>query len=185
MARCADCGFLSVRSTSTHDLHEVRANWRETGGVPREYISEPRCFVRAIRLEDERPSPETGEQSGFVEIIGRERNCPKFFPWMQGYNPRDHLDMLHEKTLRELEAKQRERDQQWQAEQRQKDKEWQEEQRRQDAEHQRQQKEEERRWQEAQKRRDRIWQAFYLFVGAALGVAVPAFANFLKRLFGE
>lgn len=153
MVKCCECGFLSVRRKGDNVLCEAHDYWRESGQVSPKHMYEiaPVCFVMALPIAHEMAGVGKDEErpKRFVEIINKERDCAKFFPWVQGYSPKEHRDMLHEKMMIELQQAQRERERAWQDEQKAKD----------------------REWQAKQKIRDRFWSVLILILGAAIGWA--------------
>jgi hypothetical protein len=92
-------------------------------------------------------------------VLQKERNCGSFTPWIQGFTPKEHKEMLDAKEMRE-----------WQAEQREKDRAWQEEQRKFD-----------REWQESQKKADRRWHAKMVVLAAVLGAIVSVAGYILGK----
>ena len=119
--QCADCGFLALRNTRTDGLAEARFRYRETGEVPLSetpieirtptpdgddeedaytspYQIPPVCFVGAHNLSGTRrstanvsKSPMTRDEA--LAIVQEGRACTKFIRWVQGYSPREHLEM--------------------------------------------------------------------------------------------
>jgi hypothetical protein len=78
----------------------------------------------AFRLEDE-VTNEGKVREQFVRIISRGRGCHKFYAWRQGFNPKEHQEMVNSEMLLKLQEEQRPRDREWQAEQRREKREWQ------------------------------------------------------------
>lgn len=179
MAKCIMCGFLSLRNAQTDRLEEIPGNRRSAGSFALATYGGIHCSEKVFCLELEmRQAGGTGREQ-YQEIVNKERDCPRFTEWIEGYSPRDHRDMYNEKMLLEIQETQREKERVWQDEQKRKereyheeqrhrDREWQEEQRRQDQERQRQQREDDRAWQLNQKMSDRRWQFGFLFAGAVL-----------------
>jgi hypothetical protein len=141
--RCADCGFLAVRNSSSKTLHEAESYARETGHLLQYYEKGPVCFVGAFRLDDEMHGMDSAE---FLRVISKERDCPRFYPWVQGFTPKEHQAMLRDETLLKWQEERREADRRWQQEQRDKD----------------------QQRQEQQRRRDRVWQIINIFLAASL-----------------
>jgi len=128
--RCADCGFFAVRRRAQNVFDEASIHVRKTcqlgdlmtatdgSGelvIPMNIAGDCRaeCFVmvedfdgldgEALRAEIEKP-----------------RECQRFFPWRQGYSPKEHRQLQYDLTLLEMgerrdrfEAEQRERDRRW------------------------------------------------------------------------
>jgi hypothetical protein len=91
MVKCCDCGFLCVRNRETQELVEVPEYWRQTGQVPRKQLDAiPCCFVKAVPLHREMLPVAKEEEwaQNFLTITSKERDCPKFTPWQEGYTPK-------------------------------------------------------------------------------------------------
>lgn len=116
MSRCADCGFFSFRRKGEPELHEVNAIQRERGTLPvlhsgnHAYPSDPVCFMSVADLRAEREAV-LGKRSELIEVpaavcdvIQRERDCPSFVRWMQGFSPKEHKKMILEVEQRKADA---------------------------------------------------------------------------------
>ena len=66
----------------------------------------PRCFRRTYPLQGEISFVYDGER-GLIEAvqatIHKERQCPSFKKWEQGYSPKDHQDMINDTDVRTRE----------------------------------------------------------------------------------
>ncbi len=124
--KCACCGFLSIRNLSAKTLEEVDLDKRQTGNFPGRagtpfgqgvltYDLTPTCFVLAFNLKQEcrEGMPEEGMIPGegkILQVIHKERVCPGFTPWEQGYSPKEHKDKLDENQRQKKEEEQRKAD---------------------------------------------------------------------------
>ena len=118
--KCRDCGYLSfidVESIGGRGLNTYFLQYRPSKEVPLR-IREPelemmhyfpiRCYVQKANLDDElktydlpkggtgrfdNPTPGRSELEyvgKFEDIIGRDRECDGFTPYMQGLSPDEH-----------------------------------------------------------------------------------------------
>ena len=128
--RCVDCGYLAVRDKETRRLHEAERD--ETGNVAFPKVRSiasggilltkydlPICFTRNSNLLSEygaRPSDADAYniwQANTQEVLIRERDCSHFTDWLQGFTPKEHLDMNDRKTMLEMEERRRRNDRKW------------------------------------------------------------------------
>jgi hypothetical protein len=174
MVRCADCGFLCVRSND-NELVEVpdfiRQDWESDGlRFWQRHHNTPICFARVMPVNERQ---ETGSKA-FVQRVCKGRECPKFAPWQQGSTPKEHQEMLSIESQRAWEQERRERDRAWQEEQRKED----QQRRRQDLEWQsRQEKSAEDRWQ-----KEHRFQRKQLLIVGIVGTVVLAIAQIVAAL---
>jgi hypothetical protein len=106
MVRCIECGFLSVRN-SAGDFVEVpdfvRRDWDT-----RQYAFWDKhrqiaiCFACALP-EEERRVVQAGTKDA-QKVIERDRECASFMEWQQGFTPKEHREMFHEKMLMEMRS---------------------------------------------------------------------------------
>ena len=93
--------------------------------------SGPLCFVHSHDLRAEiivqMEQPDPGRS---LAVISNPRECASFSSWVQGFSPKERLEMIHAEQLQTFQAEQRERERTWQEEQRQRERKWQEEQNR-------------------------------------------------------
>ncbi len=169
--RCADCGFLAVRDSKTGELREADELVREQPPpqTPREPCTNcPLCGARAADLRKE----SAGGKDWYViyGVLIKARNCPAFTPWIRGFSPKEHRQMLDSRDLRAWQDEQRERDRRWHEEQKESERRWQEA-----------QKESDRKWQEAQTKSNRRWQLIVAVVGVLLGAVVGAVATYALK----
>jgi hypothetical protein len=64
----------------------------------------PTCFIRKADLANEvmtdpELTPIISLQNGIRQVIQRERTCNGFTPWMQGFHPKEHREMLLNKEM--------------------------------------------------------------------------------------
>ena len=132
-------------------IQEVSDISRTTGNKPSSNYREFVCTVFAANLKSE-SSTVTGHPNGELVVIQKLRECPKYYPWKKGFDPKEHQQMLLTeeslKAQREATRDQRESDRRWQEEQRKSD----------------------RDWQLAQKASDRKWHWVGLAIAAGLGL---------------
>lgn len=124
MAKCAECGFLTLREKDTGKLREVDADYRVLGRVPpisgyEELHNYPICFAMAWELM---PEVEEAAQKQFEDhsddwgkyvlvVITRERECSAkcgilgFTKYQQGFTPKEHKEMLDRQWMIEREDK--------------------------------------------------------------------------------
>jgi hypothetical protein len=170
MVRCADCGFLGLRHSSTREVREADPYSRESGKVPSGYSESPVCCIQAAALDREMGSMTDAE---FARVVNRDRDCPKHFPWWQGFSPKEHVRMHYDQMLRDEAAKREREMREWQAEQRQKDQEREDRRRSDDLE-----------WQRRNKRSDRWWAMALIVLAAIIGLAFEPFKTWLNNLSG-
>ena len=107
---CINCGFLSQARVALNvtDFVEVPANMRASGNFGNDCIH---CFVREANLHQDALSlgtPAVGagryRDECVRQVIEKRRNCPRWYPWSEGYGPKEHSD---EQKARELEKDRR------------------------------------------------------------------------------
>jgi hypothetical protein len=137
--RCDKCGFLAVRDSAARKLVEVddvgRSRWEfpaseikmGTGNVVIEvpaYDEVPICSVGAMDITAEAgnsPAP-----SAILTVIQKDRpDCEGFFSWHPEFSPKEHQTMWIAEQLQKEQARQRERDQQFQEKQAAANRSWQ------------------------------------------------------------
>src|SRR6266404_7521708 len=107
MPRCANCGFLATRDKETRVLEETEKRTRDTGRVPSDDRHEeiPVCFAQVISIQEEA----RGKSDQILPVLQKERECNNFAPWIQGFTPKEHKEMLDAKEMREWQAGQAEK----------------------------------------------------------------------------
>jgi hypothetical protein len=117
MVCCSECGFLTLRNRLNYELVEADDDFRESGQAVHECSPSPLCFAM---VPDPRKEAGSSPDSRVVlNVITKSRDCPKFTPWQQGFSPKEHAEMLHEKAMEELRETREEKDRQWRAAQEQ------------------------------------------------------------------
>lgn len=133
MAKCSECGFLTLRNKYSNELVEVDEDFRATGRVPtnllyQDYYNYPICFTTAQNLISEVEQTRrqrgtdglTDQESIFLETITRDRNCETngnvygFVPYLCGYVPKELREMLDREFMLKMEEERRERDRKYQ-----------------------------------------------------------------------
>lgn len=129
MAKCSECGFLTLRDRNSLQLVEVIDDYRESGRATKvEYHNYPICFVMAYDLmpEVEREAhvqfqEGKGEWSGYVlRIITRDRDCDKlgkFVKYQQGFTPKEHREMMDRQFMLDWQSRRDDADKKWRARQ--------------------------------------------------------------------
>lgn len=116
--KCIDCGNVCLRNVATRELVEVESDIRQTGDIPpTTYINVLICFVRAFQLHDELQQEQGVFKNKFLNVINKNRKCPKFIAWQQGFTPKEHQEMIYTEEMRKQDAAERERVRAFQSEQ--------------------------------------------------------------------
>lgn len=135
MVKCKDCGFLSLVRRENGELASANASYCTEGfqAYQRdEVFPVPNCYVREHAIHLEPLEAEgiyvklVGEMPGLISLenkegadvtdlvilknIGRERQCEKFTNWLQGFSPKEHMEMLDKQFIMEREDR-RDKDQ--------------------------------------------------------------------------
>jgi len=93
---CINCGFLCERTLGTHflDCREVIVDDRVRGSFGQALGGTKRtiwCFARAANLRAEFEAfGDTPPEERMEAILERGRGCPRFFPYLEGFDPREH-----------------------------------------------------------------------------------------------
>jgi hypothetical protein len=134
----------------SRELRGADEEARNSGKQPSDvsYADFPVCFARAAQLNQEMRG---AGAEGFLAVVNRERNCPKFIEWEPDCSPKEHAEMRREQQMRE-----------WQEARMKEDREWR------DAREMK------------QKKGDRIWGLFTLVLGIVLGVILPPLLAWFK-----
>ena len=116
MVKCFDCGFLCAYRGSERAFVEASMDVRTRGqglddpGVAavepspgRGQETFPHCFVRAASLPTEIPQTPGGTVR---HVICKERDCPSFTPWRQGFSPKEHREMIDRKEIQDWKERQ-------------------------------------------------------------------------------
>jgi hypothetical protein len=131
MAKCADCGFLAVRTKETRNLEEIELESRQSGILRVErYVYIPVCFAMVANFDEEynnlKQLPEYAEKQdaygGVIwptykdlvkETLNVERDCQSFTKWHQGFTPREHQEMIDRQFEKEMENNRRKSERKW------------------------------------------------------------------------
>lgn len=136
MVKCTNCGFLTLRLRRTRELVEAESEFRRLGRFPpdplaRQYVlydDQILCFARALDMvqavrsaRDGTPPNETPPQGwsapfGTLKTLGvitEERQCSSFTPWIQGFTPKEHQEMLDRKMMLDWQADREREDREW------------------------------------------------------------------------
>lgn len=98
-------------STSCMELDDfTRGTGHATDLINRKGHYVPLCLVLAHDLASEflPQDPYTQMHKIFLKVLMDERECGSFTPWLPGFTPKEHVQMVHDKALRE-EIEQRRR----------------------------------------------------------------------------
>lgn len=123
MCKCADCGYLAVRSKVDYSLSEAASDFRERAriaigtddrGMNQHPLHEkiPLCFAiqpylgNATKNIKDRDNPFEEVKT----IIKSNNDCKGFTDWQQGFTPKEHREMLDRQELRNWQEKQRKND---------------------------------------------------------------------------
>jgi len=140
MAKCAECGFLSLRNIETRALDEAEETFRKDGktvGVERSYPAEigmarfrieeavtryvheklPLCFQGSYDLRVLISQLMDDEECDIYECIKtithKDRECDLFTSWQQGSTPKEHREMIDRQKFMEWQERQRKDDRRW------------------------------------------------------------------------
>ncbi len=115
--QCAECGFLAVRHTKTHELVEPDKGYRLCGLIPHKiWEIHPICFVGAFNLGIEEFFAIKGGESelnSVIEVTNKGRKCESFTEWQLGSTPKEHKEMLDRREWVKWQEKQRREDKRW------------------------------------------------------------------------
>lgn len=186
---CAKCGYLSLRDVSNRELVEAERDYREKLQLPplgpgkgREDV--PLCFLAAFDFRAAIKDLETREREATlrVAVLSEHREpCQSFFPWRQGFTPKEHAEMNLLERQRAAEQSRREQEHQWQQERDRADRTW--------REAQAQQARDWRAEDEAQEREDRKherrWKWIELIVMGGIVTLVSVVAQIVTALISR
>ena len=110
MVQCSKCGFLSVWLRLQRRFEEALGQFRESGYPEAiqndEGYFHAKCFIRKHDLVGELESNSQSAVarvisygSAVVEVINAERKCDGYINWMQGFNPKEHQEMLDRQIM--------------------------------------------------------------------------------------
>jgi hypothetical protein len=131
VVRCADCGFLACRDVHTRQLEETEQEIRDEGGSVIAWntgktvakFEPPICFMRST---DYKVIPfQLHVDNNVVKAeIQRERSCEHFTPWIQGFTPKEHREMIDREAWRTWREDREEADRVWQQKRDERDWKW-------------------------------------------------------------
>lgn len=109
MAKCSECGFLAIWNKNERSFSEAYQEFRKA--APYEDLLMfnavvPSCFVRRLNLEAETWENDSISQLPTLElkikaILDEPRSCDGFTPWLQGFHPKEHKQMLLNEAMLE------------------------------------------------------------------------------------
>ena len=110
--KCKDCGFMALRGWADRQLKEAGLHFRESGEEERVegeplYDGLPVCFAQKARLDKEILGLGGGNFyiHHLMRVIGRHRICDGFTEWLQGFTPKEHMELLDRKQWRLWQTK--------------------------------------------------------------------------------
>src|SRR4029434_9695060 len=84
----------------------------------------PTCFVRAANLHHEMQTlrgdkewKDSLPENIAFRVIAMHRDCDEFTPWMQGFTPKEHVEMQQEQARLHWQKRREEADRRWREEQ--------------------------------------------------------------------
>ena len=126
MVKCADCGYLSVRSRVDHSLGDATIDFRERGAVPNRtddrgmnpnplHEKIPLCFAGQTYLGDaiKNVNTKSNLNDEVKTIINKEIDCKEFTKWRQGFTPKEHREMIDREGMQKREEERRRNDRKW------------------------------------------------------------------------
>lgn len=100
MAKCSECGFLAVWHFKNYKFLEASNYFRSNGALENEArtlsIYETRCFCSKADLAHEVTQDQHylfAYPEAVKNIISKERKCGGETPWLQGFHPKEHVEM--------------------------------------------------------------------------------------------
>lgn len=123
--RCIDCGYLAVRDKESRQLEEAERN--ETGNIafpdvrrwgggmaPKNDL--PICFARNCNLQSEYGAklPEKDAWEAKIrQVLIERRLCSDFTPWIQGFTPKEHREMIDRQWMQKHLEEREDADRKW------------------------------------------------------------------------
>ena len=124
MVKCSECGLLGFRNRQTLEIDEAVERIRHAGDFPSSgsytvHDRVPICLLGIFPLRAEIRAEFLGQGKNSVDadrasrdpggtevlaVIGRERPCDDSTEWKEGFAPKEHLEMIDRKWMKE-EAK--------------------------------------------------------------------------------
>lgn len=117
VVKCSECGYLAVRDREGNVI-EVVGRVRETGGFGGDKgHADFFCIQRSDAFS---LLPPRGDGHERATCIRQERDCLVYCRWMEGYSPKEHVEIMLHKVLldhqAELDRKRDERERNWRKE---------------------------------------------------------------------
>jgi hypothetical protein len=108
MAQCSKCGFLAVWMLKEYKFREASKYFRDNGkpeNVTEVYSEyQPQCFVQKFDLAKE--AKDGQEYRTVVKgVIKKDRTCNVTTPWIQGFSPKEHKEMLLTESMLETQRR--------------------------------------------------------------------------------
>jgi|GEM_PF-5632631 len=106
MAKCSECGFLAVWDVRKYEFIETSEHCR-SHGFPERYTQhlqayEVKCLIQKHDLGKEVRAGDyvVGLKDTVRKVITTLRTCNGFTPWIQGFHPKEHQEMIDRKSER-------------------------------------------------------------------------------------
>ena len=101
MVKCADCGFLAVRTSPNVSevpyLAEMLASHRSEARIAwpsLTYSPRPLCFMRVPWFHEQMEEVPNDPYPDLSPVIHVEQSCREFTEWLQGFTPKEHQESL-------------------------------------------------------------------------------------------
>ncbi len=179
MVKCADCGLLCVRRLDSRALEEVDSEVRRTWKLPSQpntsykmHDDLPLCFdrVEEFQLELALVKDSGTTCDGIIGILSKERDCPSFDAWKQGFSPKEHVELkiLNDQRL-------------WQATREDADRLWRDRQEERRELYEMSRDETARKWRDEDARRQRLHFFFGVVAGGIVTLAAAVISGLTSR----
>ncbi len=83
-----------------------------------------RCFVGAADFSVQLHNPNSATDLQITNTVQESRDCDAHYPWVQGFTPKEHREMMAEEHLQAMIERRERDDRQWREEQAQRDQGW-------------------------------------------------------------
>src|SRR5258708_5505107 len=99
LVKCADCGYLGLRHTTTRQLLEADEVFRQKGQIRADgnhwlYDEHPVCFAQKINFREKIGNQPHNEYELRGKVVQAEWNCNGFIKWQPGLTPKEHQEMM-------------------------------------------------------------------------------------------
>lgn len=131
MPKCADCGFLCLKPNAGIGLYSAPLEYRRVGSPPTDaknhvnYEKQPVC-LGLVPIDKEIGEPFLPTK--VLEIIQRENDCKRFYPWHPGISPEGHQQMAWQEALLTAQLDREQADREWRDARLREDRDWREKQ---------------------------------------------------------